>query len=282
MTYHTAPRPAAHPIRRFFGLRGLGTVAYADYPASQVQTALMHAGFSVGSTGADNNFGTNSQAALHQALQFLMLTDAFTVSPDKRTVSMDPASFAAITSPTITSQVTSVPTTPTRPTSSASHVVSSTPAPLDTTAAVTPSTGTNWGAALPWIIGGVGIAAVGGLFLYQSKKHPKAKPTVKNARRRSGPREALRRAVKAGTPIDWARIAPPRSLDPAKIQRALADVHHAERSARNPDGVPRERAVRDAIADHGLSADEAAILRSATHTPEVKANRRRHHYRRAA
>jgi hypothetical protein len=49
------------------------------------------------------------------------------------------------------------------------------------------------------------------------------------------------------------------------ILAALADVHHAEKSMQNPNGVPRSRAVRDAIKAHALTDDETQVLLNATH-----------------
>ena len=49
-----------------------------------------------------------------------------------------------------------------------------------------------------------------------------------------------------------------------KIQRALADVHLAERSSTNKRGYPRAKAVSFAIDMHGLDDDEIAVLCSAT------------------
>lgn len=54
-------------------------------------------------------------------------------------------------------------------------------------------------------------------------------------------------------------------MDATKIKRALAEVHLAERSSTNKDGVPRARAVADAIATHRLDDDEAAVLLRVCH-----------------
>lgn len=56
-------------------------------------------------------------------------------------------------------------------------------------------------------------------------------------------------------------------MDLSKIKRALAEVHLAERSSSNPDGVERSRAVRDAIRSCALTDSEAEVLCNATHTP---------------
>lgn len=87
-------------------------------------------------------------------------------------------------------------------------------------------------------------------------------------------------SAKRGVAANRRRLRP-NALDRAKIQRALSEVHLAERSARNPNGVSRDRAVRNAIAAWGLNSDEAAILRSATHTTDVKKNRLRRSHRRS-
>ena len=54
----------------------------------------------------------------------------------------------------------------------------------------------------------------------------------------------------------------PKMIDRDRIQSALRSVHERERCTRNPNGLPRAVAARDAIRDHGLNADETAILLS--------------------
>lgn len=97
---------------------------------------------------------------------------------------------------------------------------------------------------------GVGVLALIGGAVYLSKKPAAAaSPAAVKANRRR-----LRR----------------NGVDGAKIKRALADVHHAERSSTHRTGVSREQAVAQACEAHRLNAEEERILRSATHA--LKAN----------
>jgi hypothetical protein len=141
-------------------------------PSTQLQNFLIGHGFDIGSASADGVFGTNSSNAMNQALAAAgQSSGGYTVSSDKHTVTVQTSAWSALAS---------LPTRP--PVRSGGSTVTPTVTLPDGTV-IPGSTGPDWGSLLPWIIGGVALVGVGGFALYESKRHPRAKLTVKNRRR---------------------------------------------------------------------------------------------------
>jgi hypothetical protein len=150
------------------------TSAAAELSATEVQRALIRAGFSVGRSGADGEFGTNSRAALDAAISRLGLSAPYTVSTDRRTVSLPANVWAAIQA--LPARAPSGGGGGGGRTPAAEEVAPPPPPPPDEAAGGFLST--PW----PWVIGGVALAGAGAWLLLSSPS--KGSAMAMNRRRR--------------------------------------------------------------------------------------------------
>lgn len=169
---------------------GAGDETSVTKSVRELQQILLSKGFSVGSSGADNVWGTNTRNALEAALG----RDASSVAPAARANS--------ITMPT--SWWFALAALPDRPVSgggSSSRGTSSSQGggitigpSLDPESGSAEGSGIQWGTLWPWVAGAGAFVALGGVFLYMGRRKRAASPATPapmtaNRRRRARRRQ---------------------------------------------------------------------------------------------
>lgn len=141
--------------------------------ARVMQNVLMARGFSVGSSGADGVFGSNSVAAMNAALRAAGLgTGEYSVEPDRRGITISGTALARI-------QALPTRSLPAAPASSPTYTSSST-SPEDIFPDIDSGAGT-LPAWAPWAAGATALVGVGGFFIYRARQ----RKVAANRRRRS-------------------------------------------------------------------------------------------------
>jgi hypothetical protein len=149
--------------------------AAAELSAVEVQRALIRAGFSVGGAGADGVFGTASRAALDAALSRIGISAPYTVSSDRRSVSIPANVWSAIQALPARALPSGGGGGGGRP----SPEVTPPPPPPEDEAAIG---GGFLSSPWPWVIGGVALAGAGAWLLLSPS--PKSAMAMNRRRRR--------------------------------------------------------------------------------------------------
>lgn len=199
---------------------GIGGSSTISVTTRAVQQALIRAGFDVGPAGADNDWGPATAGAFVAARGRTSLPFVYTVAPDKRSVSMPSDAWLAIqTLPAAPPARPGTTTTRTTTTPGGSTIGPDTYLPPEPATSGGPN-------LLPWILGGVALAAIGAYFYFTPAKG--SRPVAANKRRRHQRRMGSRRSK----PV---RRGKKRGASPA-LRRALVstDVRRSavERAAR--------------------------------------------------
>lgn len=141
--------------------------ASTSFDANALQTLLIMRGFSVGSTGADGDFGTGSRRALDAAFGRVGVTPSYTVSSDRSSVTLPTSAWNLIRAlPARTSTGSGSrsggATTPSGGTASGGGGTSADTPPPPPVEETSPGfLSTPW----PWVIGGVVLVGAGAFLL---------------------------------------------------------------------------------------------------------------------
>jgi len=164
--------------------------ASTSFDANALQTLLIMRGFSVGSTGADGDFGTGSRRALDAAFGRVGVTPSYTVSSDRRSVTLPTSAWNLIRA---------LPARTTTRTATRSGGSDTLPGATDETTPPPPVEETSAGflsTPWPWVIGGVVLVGAGAFLLMP----PASDKALATNRRRS----ARRRGRVFSNGIVWA------------------------------------------------------------------------------